>query len=87
MKLNEASIRWAIKHIMLEKDTDLFPKLKEYDLFNDNLDYVVHKLKDIDIGNYIWQPYRKFIIPKAEYSYRVATQLDPVDNILFTAII
>ena len=48
---------------------------------------VIDTLSNIDISNYIWQPYRKYTIPKSEFSYRVATQLDPIDNILFAAII
>ncbi len=87
MKLNENSIRWAFTHILHEKDTDLFPRLIEYDLFESNIDTIVNELKDIDIGSYNWQPHRKFLIPKGEFSYRVATQLDPIDSILFAAII
>lgn len=47
---------------------------------------LIDELSQIDIGSYIWQPYRRFIIPKDEYSYRVAIQLDPIDNLLFVAI-
>lgn len=87
MKLQEDSIRWAIKHIKKEKDTDLFPVLKEYEILFENEKYLVNILKNIEIENYNWQQYRRFIIPKDEYSYRVAIQLDPIDNILIVALI
>lgn len=69
-----------------QKDTDLFPKLKEYDYLFEDEEYLVTKVLEIDIENYVWQPYRRFIIPKDEYSYRAAIQLDPIDNLIMVAI-
>lgn len=86
MRLDEVSVRWAIEHIKKQKDTDLFPKLKEYDYLFEDEDYLVAKVLEIDIENYVWQPYRRFIIPKDEYSYRAAIQLDPIDNLIMVAI-
>ena len=86
MRLDEVSIRWAIEHIKKQKDTDLFPKLKEYDYLFEDENYLVDKVSEIDIENYVWQPYRRFIIPKDEYSYRAAIQLDPIDNLIMVAI-
>ena len=62
MRLEESSIRWAIEHIKKQKDTDLFPKLKEYDYLFEDEEYLVTKVLEIDIENYVWQPYRRFII-------------------------
>jgi hypothetical protein len=86
MKLEKASIEWAILHVKKQRDTDLFPQLKEYDFLFQDGDLIIRELSEIDISTYIWQPYRRFIIPKDEYSYRVAIQLDPIDNLLFVAI-
>lgn len=87
MKLKDDSIRWAIKHIDKESDTDLFPKPIEIEIFKEIEDKVVDCLKALDIGNYKWNPSRRFIIPKTDLSYRLATQLDPIDSIMLTAII
>lgn len=87
MKLNEESIRWAIEHIYIEGDTDLFPKPKEIDIIYENKESVLQKLSNIDLSNYNWNPSRRFVIPKTELSYRVATQLDPIDSIVLAAII
>lgn len=86
MRLDEVAIRWAIEHIKNQKDTDLFPKLKEYDYLFEDEDYLVARVLEIDIENYVWQPYRRFIIPKDEYSYRAAIQLDPIDNLIMVAV-
>jgi hypothetical protein len=87
LKLNEESIRWAIEHIYIEGDTDLFPKPKEIDIIYENKESVLQKLSNIDLSNYNWNPSRRFVIPKTELSYRVATQLDPIDSIVLAAII
>lgn len=87
MNLSEQSIKRAIEHIKKFKDTDLFPTLKEFEIFFDNESDFVNELKNIDIGEYSWQTYRRFIIPKDDVSYRIAIQLDPIDTILYEAII
>ena len=87
MKLNENSIIWGLNHINKESDTDLFPKPIEIEIFKEIEAKVVNKLKDQDLGSYKWNPCRRFIIPKSEFSYRLATQLDPVDSIILSSII
>lgn len=87
MKLDEQSIRWSLKHLIKYGDTDLFPKPIEFDSLYEIENDTVNKLKDIDLGNYQYGASRRFIVPKDELSYRTATQLDPLDNIVLTAII
>lgn len=87
MKLEQTSLSWAIKHLFKENDTDLFPKPMELRVINDMHDKILDKLKDIDMGSYQWKASRRFVIPKSELSYRIVTQLDPIDSIMFSAII
>jgi Reverse transcriptase (RNA-dependent DNA polymerase) len=87
MKLEEQSIRWALEHLFLYGDTDLFPKMIEIDCLYNIADKTIDQLKNIDLGNYQYGAMRRFIVPKEELSYRLATQLDPLDNIILTAII
>lgn len=87
MKLKKESIIWAMNHVFQESDTDLFPKPKEIDLIYSHRDNIAPRLAEVDLGNYIWKSCRRFIIPKTELSYRVATQLDPLDSILLAAMI
>jgi len=87
MKLSEESLSWAIDHLNKFGDTDLFPKPLEFDIIGDNKDNVLSKLKDIDLGNYTFGSARRFVVPKDKVSYRIATQLDPIDSIFLTAII
>ncbi|AOM09558.1 MULTISPECIES: RNA-directed DNA polymerase [Bacillus cereus group] len=86
MKLDESSIEWAIVHNKAMKDTDLFPLPKEIEIVADNLEDSVKAFKDIDVSSYNWQSARRYLIPKKELSYRMATQLNPLDSIMFAAI-
>lgn len=87
MKLNESSIKWAINHLFRYSDTDLFPKPAEFDIINSLGQEAIDLIKEIDVGNSEIGAARRFIVPKEELSYRTATQLDPLDNILLTAIV
>lgn len=57
MQLEKESIKWAIKHIKKQKDTDLFPKLKEYEVLFEDEDNLIEELSKVDIGSYQWQPW------------------------------
>jgi hypothetical protein len=87
MKINEDSLKWAIEHLCEYGDTDLFPSPFEFKIISENKESVFNRIKDIDIGNYNFSSSRRFMIPKDELSYRIATQLNPIDSILFSAII
>ncbi len=87
MKLNESSLSWALTHLKKENDTDLFPEPIEIDIIDQEKEKIISLLKDLDIGSYQWRSYRRFLIPKGELSYRMVTQLNPLDSIILSAII
>ncbi|RTQ46848.1 RNA-directed DNA polymerase [Hymenobacter gummosus] len=87
MKLNEESYKWSVNHLHKESDTDLFPKPYELQVVKDKEAKLIELCKDLDIDSYKWRPARRFIIPKDNTSYRVATQLDIFDSILLGAIV
>lgn len=87
MKLKEDSIRWAINHLLRESDTDLYPKPIEIDIIAEMKEDVVSACLNINVSNYKWNSHRRFLIPKDEISYRLATQLNPIDNIILLSII
>jgi Reverse transcriptase (RNA-dependent DNA polymerase) len=86
-KINKTSLQWSLKHLIRFGDTDLFPRPIEFDALHEIEAETVRRLRDIDAIDYIYSPARRFIVPKDELSYRTATQLDPVDTIILTAII
>ncbi len=50
-------------------------------------DEVEKSLQATDIGSYSWFAGRSTVVPKGELSFRSATQLDPWDSLILTALI
>src|SRR5258706_7102014 len=86
-QISKGSLRWSLKHLIKFGDTDLFPRPIEFDALYEIEKEVVKRLQEIDARDYVYSPARRFIVPKDELSYRTATQLDPVDTVVLTAII
>lgn len=87
MKLEKTAIEWAIKSLDTHGDTDLFPKPVELTILADPLQHAVKEISDLDIDNHKPSAFRRFIVPKGDLSYRFATQLDPLDSIILTALV
>jgi retron-type reverse transcriptase len=87
MKLDTDLVRWAVNSLGRHGDTDLFPKPIEIDVLQSDLDRSVSKISDIDISIHQPSAPRRFIVPKDDLSYRAATQLEPLDSVILTAII
>jgi len=79
-------LRWALGSLKRFGDTDLFPRPAELDALTANTDATVAKLAELDLSTHTPGAARRFIVPKAALSYRQATQLDPLDSVLLTAL-
>lgn len=86
MKLEKDSIEWAIDSLDKHGDTDLFPKPIELKVISELGEYAINLISDIDLSNHNPSSPRRFVVPKDDLSVRPATQLDPLDSIIFTAI-
>ncbi|MBC7075196.1 MAG: Retron-type reverse transcriptase [Syntrophomonadaceae bacterium] len=87
MMLSGDSLKWAVDFIYNHSDGDLFPKIAEIDSIITYKDEFVALIEDKDLSQFPPGACRRFIVPKDEISYRQATQLDPQDSIILTAII
>jgi len=85
--LAPSSIDWALEHVVLEGDGDLFPKPFEIDVLKSEWATLKPKLETIDIENHQWSPAVSALVPKDEVSFRRACQLEPVDSLLYAALI
>lgn len=85
--LDKASLVWAIQFIQKHSDGDLFPPILEFNALLEKSDALADKLISVDLTQLETGAHRRFIVPKDELSYRQATQLDPQDSILLSAII
>ncbi|MCY7333527.1 MAG: RNA-directed DNA polymerase [Pseudanabaena sp. CAN_BIN31] len=86
MCLNEDSILWAIDFVLNHSDGDLFPKILEVDAISQKADLFVKLIAGKDLSLFPAGSCRRFIVPKDEVSYRQATQLDPQDSIILSAL-
>ncbi len=87
-KLDATSLLKAKESLLNEGDTDLFPKLFEIEAIDENWDMIENNLLGLDnILSYNWIGGRRIIVPKGKYSFRSATQLDPIDSLVLTSLI
>ena len=86
-KLGKKSLEWALKHVRKYADTDKFPVPFELDILVRQKASVLPILEKIDISNHLWRPARHVLVNKDEVSYRPAVQLDPIDAVLFAALV
>ncbi|MGG1673770.1 RNA-directed DNA polymerase [Paenibacillus sp. NRS-1783] len=87
LKLKEESLNWSLKHINKYGDSYVFPKLFEFEAINENWDDVKKHLLTIDVYSNGVRPYRTTITPKSSVGFRICTQLDPLDSIVYNALI
>lgn len=87
MPLTQESIRWAIDFVARHGEGDIFPKVLEIKAIQDFCDKFVELLANSQLASIDPGAHRRFIVPKDETSYRHATQLDPQDSIILSAII
>lgn len=87
MQLDRKSVEWAINSLERHGDTDLFPKPIELEVLASRFRDSVDRISRFDISNHQPSAPRRFIVPKDNFSYRAATQLDPLDSIILTALV
>lgn len=85
-KLTPTSLDWALQHLQRLADTDKFPVPFELDVIGRRWDSLREQLLGFDLTQHKWQGQRKVLVPKDQFSFRNAAQLDPVDALLFAAL-
>lgn len=87
MTLQATAVDWAIDFVHLHSDGDLFPKALEVEAIAVEKAHLVSQLAGADLAALPPGSCRRFIVPKDDFSYRQATQLDPQDSIVLSALI
>ncbi len=87
MTIEDDSIRWAIDFLENHSDGDLFPKILEINAISTMKDDLAKAISCKDLLSIKPGSCRRFIVPKDDISYRQATQLDPQDSIILSALI
>jgi hypothetical protein len=85
--LTDNSLDWALRHAENWGDTDIFPELFEFAAIRESWSELKATLTSTDILEWSVRPSRRCLVPKHRFGFRVSTQLDPVDLLVFTALI
>ncbi|HEY9695281.1 MAG TPA: RNA-directed DNA polymerase [Oculatellaceae cyanobacterium] len=87
LRLTDAALDWALKHALTWGDTDIFPEIFEFHAISDNWETIKKLLQETDILTWNVRPFRRCLVPKHRFGFRISTQLDPLDFLIFTALI
>ncbi|HEY5125050.1 MAG TPA: RNA-directed DNA polymerase [Ignavibacteria bacterium] len=88
LKLQPNILDWSLKHIEKYGDTDIFPVPFEYEAIRYSWDLIIKQyIASQNILDWSIRPHRRSLTPKHKYGFRISTQLDPFDCIIFTTLV
>ena len=82
--LQPDSLAWALAHVGRYGDTDIFPVPFEYEAIAHDWRSVNPFLLGVDLASYKIHPDSRVMVIKPGGGFRSATQLDPLDHLLYT---
>lgn len=85
--LRPESLDWSLTHVLRYGDTDIVPLPFEYAAIRHCWNGIRSHLSAIDISAHECRPLQKFLVPKPQGGFRVTIQLDPLDTLLYTALV
>ena len=85
--LRSDSLKWALAHVERFGDTDIFPAPFEYEVIRREWSSLLPLLEATDLSSYPVGEIRQALTPKSRYGFRLATQLHPIDCLLFSALV
>lgn len=87
LRLQPTSLDYALAHITAKGDTDIFPPAWEFHAIHQDWDTIRDYLATVDLDIWSIRPQRTCLSPKRGLGFRIATQLDPLDALLLTAVV
>jgi hypothetical protein len=87
LTLSENALDWTLRHAINFGDTDAFPLPFEYRAIEHDWAALRSFLSSANILDWKVRPLRTLLAPKARYGFRVITQLDPLDFLVFGATV
>src|SRR6266852_4837554 len=87
VSVSDAALEWALKHLRRFGDSDILAVPIEYRAILGDWIEVKKWLLAIDVALHEPRPLLRFLVPKPEGGYRVATRLDPLDALIYSALV
>jgi hypothetical protein len=85
--LTEDVLDLALEHLVVQGDTDILPPAFEVDVVKSQWEITKRWLLSEDLDTWTTRPLRRCLSPKQRLGLRIATQLDPIDTLLTTAVV
>jgi hypothetical protein len=85
--IDGTSLDWALQHLIFEGDGDLFPRPFEIEVIKTSWNTLRQDLVSLDVAQYKWKPVQNVLVPKEELSFRRACRMEPLDSVLFSALV
>jgi hypothetical protein len=85
--LKENYIEWAVKHLQKYSHSDFYPKIFEFSAIFHNWEQVKTYILSLDLDKYCPKPPVINAALKPNGTFRIVHQLDPIDSIIYTALI
>ena len=86
-RISANALDFALTHIERQGDTDILPTPFEYRAIRTSWQSVRDYLSTQDLDTWSVRPLRTCMVPKGPLGFRIATQLDPLDLLLITALV
>lgn len=87
LTVRPASLNWALDHAINFGDTTMFPLPFEYEAIRHDWANVRGYLEKQDVLHWNVRPHRTMLSPKGRLGFRVITQLDPFDFLIYAALV
>lgn len=85
--LQETSLEWALLHVTNYYDSDFFPKLFEFEAIKRDWKNIKEYLLKLDLEKYAAKSPVIYLALKPNSTFRVVHQLEPLDSIIFSALL
>jgi hypothetical protein len=86
-QLSQTSLDWASAHISRFGDTDIFPVPFEFEAIRHCWTTIKSDLASYDLGGYPTRAPQSVLVPKSPTGFRVSVQPDPIDGLVYAALI
>ncbi len=87
IKLKENHLEWALKHLQKYSHSDFYPRMFEFAAISHNWQQVKGFILSLNLDDYCPKSPMINLAQKPNGTFRIAHQLDPVDSIIYTAIV
>ena len=84
--IDEESLDWSLQHCK-KYSFNFFPIPFEYEAIENNWDDIKRFILSQNLSKWKVRPSRRFIVPKQEFGFRAVTELDPLDHLVYSALI